>query len=134
MDNLINRLRDQCHTNGRGWKLTKNRLEIPVGAGARRQQILFSKDGGEYVLTSVILGTARVTKQNKQWRDLARLAWQRNACHDVVTFAFDRHDRFVGQVRHPAAHLDDNELEFYVIALARESDRLEHLLSGVDTH
>jgi hypothetical protein len=126
----VKRLRD---ADGRQWRLDGNRLMIPVGKGARRQEISFTTEGDDYVMTSVILGAARVTKNDRQRRELARLAWQRNGGHEVVTFAFDRHDRLVGQIRHPAAQLDDAELEFYVTTLARECDRFEYLLSGADT-
>ena len=63
---------------------------------------------------------------------MAKLAWRRNAEHQIVTFAFDQKDRLVGRIRHPAEHLDYEELKVYVLSLARECDRFEYLVSGAD--
>jgi hypothetical protein len=35
-------------------------------------------------------------------------------------------------IRHPAEHLDPEELELYITALTRECDRFEYLLAGKD--
>lgn len=133
MIRLTKRLEELCASDEHQWRLDGSRLVVPVGKGGRRQEIAFAMDGKHYVFTSVILGAARVTKNAKQWRELARLVWQRNAGHELVTFAFDRHHRLVGQIRHPADHLDAVELEAYVTTLAWECDRFEYLLSGADT-
>ncbi len=66
------------------------------------------------------------------WNELARLAWQRNAESDLVTFGFDNRNRLVGQIRHPAELLDLKELDLFIWALARECDRFEYQLSGKD--
>jgi hypothetical protein len=108
------------------------RLVLPVGSSGRHQKIHFERDGTDYLMTTVILGSTLVTNDVSKWRCLAKLAWHRNAEHEIVTFAFDKRDRLVGQIRHPADHLDYQELELYVTTLATECDRFEYLLSGRD--
>mgnify|MGYP002625970006 CR=1 FL=1 len=117
---------------GHNWDADGMRLVMPVGQGGRHQDIKVERIGEDYVMTSVVLGTAQVTRSSKTWRVLAKLAWHRNADNEIVTFAFDRRDRLVGQVRHPAAHLDYEEFELYAEVLARECDRFEYVLSGGD--
>ena len=60
------------------------------------------------------------------------MAWQRNADHELVTFAFDKYDRLIGHIRHPADYLDLEELELYLFNLAFECDRFEFIISGGD--
>ncbi len=57
------------------------------------------------------------------------MAWERNADHELVTFAFDKYDRLIGHIRHPAEYLDMEELELYIINLSFECDRFEFLIS-----
>jgi len=116
------------------YEQVRERLVMTVVTGPRAQKISIVKQDANYVLTSVVLGTMKVTKTHKRWRELARLAWHRNAEHQLVTFAFDKNDRLVGQIRHPVDHLDYEELEIYVRSLARECDRFEYLLSGDDEY
>ncbi len=107
---------------------------LSVGSGSRTQRITIRVDGEDCVLRSRLLGERVVTRTDKGWAAYARLAWQRNADTDFVTYGFDRRDRLVGEIRHPAKHLDENELELYVRVLARECDRFEYLLSGRDRY
>jgi hypothetical protein len=60
------------------------------------------------------------------------MAWDRNANHEIVNFAFDKMNRLIGVIRHPAEHLDPEELELYITALTFECDRFEYLISGKD--
>ncbi len=132
MEKIKSYMRRLCAANDGKWILDGDRIVIPVGERERHQSIRFSRRGDDYLLTSVVLGSARVRSTLGRWRELARLAWRRNAENEIVTFAFDRRDRLVGQVRHPAEHLDYEELDLYVHALARECDRFEYLLTGHD--
>ena len=109
-------------------------LAITVASGSRSQRVAVRRDGEDCVLASVVLEARDVTRNDERWRELARLAWRRNAEHQIVTFAFDDRDRLVGLVRHPAARLHYDELKTYVLSLARECDRLEYLVSGGDVH
>lgn len=106
---------------------------LTVGEGDRRQAVEIRViEGDEFELLSVVLPASVVTKRMSRWNALSRLAWQRNADTDLVTFTFDARDRLVGMVRHPAATLDLEELLIYARSLVRECDRFEYLLSGVD--
>ena len=107
---------------------------LSVGIGTRHQEIEVRVVNDDYELTSVVLPASDVTATAEGWRDLARLAWQRNADTDIVTFTFDDRDRLVGRVRHPAATMDTEELTLYVRSLVRECDRFEYLLSGLDRY
>ncbi len=107
---------------------------LTMGLGIRQQSVEIRIVDEDYELTSVVLSASDVTASDDNWRALARLAWQRNADTDVVTFTFDNRDRLVGRVRHPAATLDHEELSLYVRSLVRECDRFEYLLSGMDRY
>ena len=115
-----------------GWTVQGNRVEVALAGAGRHQSVLISDEGDEFVLTSVVLGSQQVTKPRKRWQQLTRLAWMRNADHQIVTFAFDRRHRLIGVIRHQKAYLDEAELELYIERLAVECDRFEYLLSGLD--
>jgi len=132
MDRLLKMAGRLTNDRGRRWKLDGSTIDVRLGEGSRHQVVRLSKKGEFYVLTSVILGSTSVTASDKRWRDLAVMAWEKNAAYELVTFAFDRQDRLVGQIRHPADHLDAEELALYVATLARECDRFEYILRGGD--
>ena len=100
----------------------------------RAQTIFLDRDEDSWILYSVVLGRAEVTRNARRWRDLARLVWGRNAACELVTFAFDEKDRLIGRVIHPISVLDDEELLAYVKSLATECDRMEYLVSGRDAY
>lgn len=106
--------------------------QISIGLGTRRQEVTIRLDNDDYEMTSVVLSSSVVTASDEGWRALARLAWQRNADSEIVAFTFDKRDRLVGRIRHPAATLDAKELSLYIRSLVRECDRFEYLLSGQD--
>lgn len=115
--------------------LPDSQLEVSYKAGSakvkfasgRSQIIRIERQADAYVLTSVVLGTDRTRDQRKALVD--RL-WRRNRQTDVVNFTFDRQNRLVGRVEHPATTLDAEELFFYLSRLAIECDRMEYLLTG----
>lgn len=98
------------------WDVDGDEIRVFTRGGERGQTVYISTVDEMYVLTSVVLGARAVTKSPKRWRRLALLAWQRNAEHQIVTFAFDRQDRLVGRIEHPVKYLDPEELELYVNA------------------
>lgn len=114
------------------WSVKGDTVDVRFGRTSRHQSVKVTVRKDMCVITSVILGKKAVTENRKRWDRLALTAWERNAEHELVTFAFDRYDRLVGQVRHPAAYLDPEELELYITTLARECDRFEYLLGGQD--
>lgn len=130
MHELSSLLRSVAGSLGCELELRDRDAVLDVGSGTRAQRITVSVEGPDCVLRARILGEREVTKTTKGWCAYARLAWQRNADTDFVTYGFDRRDRLVGEIRHPVAHLDEEELELYVRVLARECDRFAYLLAG----
>ena len=115
-----------------GVKPSPDGCEVTLGGGTRRQKVRVDVRGENCRFTSVVLPAGEVTRTDERWRQLARIAWQRNVETDVVTFTFDRRHRLIGRIQHPAATLDAPELEFYLRTIARECDRFKYLLSGLD--
>ena len=134
MDNLTAQLKKLVHAGGRRWDFEESHVVVHLEASDRHHAIHLEEQGDDYVFTGVVLGAAEVTLRKKRWYELAKLAWQRNAEQEVVSFGFDRRDRLIGQIRHPVEHLDLQELDFYIHVLARECDRFEYLLSGRDEY
>jgi hypothetical protein len=130
MDKLVSMAR-RLASEREGWTLNGNRVEVPLVGTGRHQSVLIADEEDECVLSSVVLGSAQVTKTPRLWRKFAILAWMRNADHQIITFAFDRHHRLIGVIRHQKAYLDEVELELYIDRLAVECDRFEYLLSGL---
>ena len=116
---------------GDTWNRSGMELIAPSING-RYQTIRIHARGGEFVLISGVLDGDEVCKTVTRWRDLARLTWQINSDQEIVSFRFDESDTLIGEVRHPAEHLDYEELRCYVLELAKACDRLEYLLSGRD--
>jgi hypothetical protein len=114
------------------WKPQGSKLTVALGRTLRSQVIKFDREGDDYVLSSTVLGAANVTRNDQRWRELALLVWERNAAHDIVTFAFDRTDRLIGLIRCPSPTLQAEALHLYISTLARECDRFEYVLTGKD--
>ncbi len=131
-DDLLAQLKARCRREGRKWRFEEWSVRIPVPGSSRFQTVHIGLDGNDCVLTTTVLGTARVTTSDDTWRNLALTAWKWNALHELVAFVFDSRNRLVGQIRHPAAFLDLDELDLYIKALSRVSDRFEYLLTGQD--
>ena len=96
----------------------------------RMQTIYVRRAGDSYLLTSRVIGSTKVA--NMEPTDLACQIWSRNRVTDVVEFTLDESGRLIGRIEQVAETLNRNELEFYLIALAQECDRLEYLLTGRD--
>ena len=116
------------------WHRKGHVVTVKLGRTAHEQKIHITSSGDHYVLTSIVLGARAVNKRPKRRRQLALLAWQRNAEHQLVNFAFDRRNRLVGRIQHPTDTLDLEELELYINVLAHECDRFEYLLTGRDNY
>lgn len=114
------------------WKLQGSKLTVGLGRTQRSQIIKLDRVGDDYVFSSTILGAAKVTCNDQYRRELALLAWERNAGHDIVTFAFDRTNRLVGLIRCSARTIQPDTLSLYITTLARECDRFEYVLTGAD--
>lgn len=121
-----------CDKRGSDWQVDGKKLIAPVGRNGRFHKIRFWNDEGSISMTTIVLDARSVTENNKRWREIAMLAWKRNAECDLVSFQFDQRERLIGRITHPEAHLDFEEFEIYVETLAIESDRFEYLLTGRD--
>jgi hypothetical protein len=132
MDDLLNQVEQLNNTRVDKWGGKEGRLFVSSDHDERTQTIHVRREKTDYVFKTVVLNAKRVTVSNKRWRELAKLVWQRNAEHQVVTFGFDEKDNLIGQIRHPAELLDPVELELYIHTLASECDRFEYLLTGED--
>jgi hypothetical protein len=101
-------------------------------AGGRKQQIFVKRTDGSYILTSNVLHRARVEELG-HWEVLLAL-WMRNHTSNLVGFRLDKSGKAIGYVEHKAESLDPHDLAYTIEVLARECDRLEFVLSGVDVH
>ena len=132
MDRLLKMTRKLSRTHKEDWTLKEKYVDVRLGKGTRHQRVYMFLKGRYYFFISVVLGSTAVKKNNQRWNELALMAWQRNADHELVNFAFDKNDRLVGLIRHPAKHLDPEELDLYISTLARECDRFEYMIAGMD--
>ena len=132
MDDLLKMMRKLARKNRETWSLTDNYVNVQISKGTRQQRVYLFLKNGYYFFTSVVMGSMTVTKNVKNWNELALVAWQRNSDHELVNFTFDKKDRLIGLIRHPAEYLDPEELEHYINTLANECDRFEYLLVGKD--
>ncbi|MBI5764270.1 MAG: hypothetical protein HZA51_12180 [Planctomycetes bacterium] len=114
------------------WTVRANHISVCFPSLDRKQSVYITASENEIVLTSTVQKAGDI-KSAANRRRLARMAWRRNADHDLITFAFDAVNNLVGLVRHPRSTLDPAELELYVDTLARECDRFEHVLMGEDS-
>ena len=116
------------------WSREGTTVTVELWRQGRRQAVECSRRDALYIFDSVVVDAAFVTKNQKAWRALASITWQRNAMKDLVTFAFDGRDRLVGRMEQPVATLDPEELKLYIQVLAEECDRFEYVLTGKDQH
>ena len=114
------------------WILKEKYVDVKLNRRKRHQRVYLHREGKYYTFLSVVMGGVAVTKNSRTWDELALMVWHRNANHEIVSFAFDKMNRLVGVIRHPAEHLDPEELELYIAALTHECDRFEYLISGKD--
>lgn len=127
----LERLRSE---KGIEWEMTGADIEVRLTNYRRQQRIRVSRKGSQYVFSTPVLG-ASATRCDAQYRHRVALrAWERNAKTELVAFTFDRAGRLVGEIRHPADHLDTAELAIYLRILATEGDRFEYVLTGRDEH
>lgn len=127
----LRRMLEQLERRNKTWTIDGDTVTVSLG-GNRGQRVAIKRDGPYYLLRSSVLSSREVTRRARRWRELARLAWHRNAQQEVVAFGFSDQDQLIGQIRHPTEFLDVEELEFYIDTLARECDRFEYMLTGED--
>lgn len=132
MDKLITMMKQLSIKYKDSWELHDKHVDVKLSRRKRHQRVYLKLKGPYYYFESVVMGSISVTKNDQRWSKLALMAWRRNADHEIVNFAFDKHHRLIGVIRHPAEHLDPEELELYITVLTYECDRFEYLISGRD--
>ena len=130
MERLLARIDRLIAAGQLPWRRKDRRVRISLSRNGRSQKIHLARRKDRYVLSSVVAHAGAVKEDR---RSLAYRLWRRNALKDVVTFAIDRRERVVGRIDQPIESMHDRELKFYLETLARECDRLEYILTGVDT-
>ena len=130
---IIDSLIDEQILNGRR---VKNQVIVLLESAHREQAIRIVEREDQYELTSIVSRVKKITTSGKRLsrNDLQKKIWQRNARKAVVTLAIDGYDRVVGTVRFPSIHVERNEVLFYLMTLARDCDRFEFILTGLDQH
>ena len=111
------------------WERNGSQVQIVLSRTRRSQTVHIARRKESYVFSSVIAHTSAV---NENRRSLAFRLWRRNALKVVVAFAIDREERVIGLIDLPIESARRDELEFYLETLARECDRLEYILTGMD--
>ena len=134
MRKLRAKLERLCSEKGIEWEMEGAEIVVRMTTHRRQQRIRVSLEDRQYVFSTAVL-RASATRHNPDYRRRVALrAWARNAKTELVTFTFDRAGRLVGEIRHPADHLDTAELVIYLRILATEGDRFEYVLTGRDEH
>ena len=129
MEELLRRLDELAVRERLPWQRDGNRVRISLARNGRSQVVRLARRKDRYVFSSVI---ARVNAVNENRRSLAFRIWRRNALKAVVMFTIDRRERVIGLIDQPIESMHTKELKFYVQTLARECDRFEYILTGVD--
>lgn len=132
MKHLLALVDEAIARHGMPWRRSGAMVDVALGTSGRRQRVHLERRDDRYRFWSVVARAALVTQNTEAWRDLAYRAWRKNALKEVIGFAFDRDDRLIGVVEHPAATLDHEELVLQLEIVARECDRFEHKLTGAD--
>ena len=116
------------------WEMKGADIIVDMASSRRQQRIHISREGSQYVFSTLVLHATAMHRKPKYRYRVALRAWTRNAKTELVTFTFDRAGGLVGEIRHPADHLDKAELAIYLRLLATEGDRFEYVLTGRDEH
>lgn len=127
----LERLRSE---KGIEWEMKGADIVVHMTNYRRQQRILIRREGSQYVFSTLVLDATAMRRKPKYRRRVALWAWARNAKTELVAFTFDRVGRLVGEIRHPADHLDTAELAIYLRILTTEGDRFEYVLTGRDEH
>ena len=132
MKTLVEQLDRLVAKNQLVWQRDGHSVRVELAKSGRTQTVQLNQEDGCYRFQSTVLPSTEVTRKRRLLRDIAYRAWRRNAMTELVTFAFDENDRLIGVVEVPDGMLQDEELQVYIEALAKECDRFEYALKGWD--
>ena len=108
-------------------------LLIRLDRSDRTQRIRVAQQDSTYQFTSVVARVKDVVgRGNRARSDLVFRILCRNALKPIVFLHIDDRDRVIGQVTCPVSTADAPEIEFYLTTLARDCDRFEYILLGLD--
>ncbi len=116
------------------WEENGTAIKVRITISKRKQHVRIRQEGNQYVVSTIVHAENVNRAEPRRRRYLAIEAWKRNAMKELVNFTFDQQGRLVGEIRHPADHLDPEELAIYLRVLATEGDRFEYVLTGKDEH
>ncbi len=98
----------------------------------RTQKVRIVVRDDDVQLSAIAAPRSVVPETPKRRVPFLRRLWEINAHTDLVAFGLDGRGRVVGTCHHPLETLDREELELYLVALVRECDRLEWVLTAED--
>ncbi|MCH7913814.1 MAG: DEAD/DEAH box helicase [Deltaproteobacteria bacterium] len=131
-EDLLQRIDELIKRSPLPWTRTDSYVDVELQRSKRKQSVHVGQRGDMVVFSSVVVGSKHVTQSSRYWRELAYRTWRKNAVKELITFAFDKHDRLVGLIEQPIATLDNAELQLYIEIVAKECDRFEYALTGQD--
>ena len=129
MEDLLRWIDRMVADEGLPWRRNGRRVRISFPRNGRSQIVRLARRRDRYVFSSVVANVSAVSEDR---RSLVFRLWRRNALKAVVTFTIDRRDRVIGLIDQPIESVHPKELKFYLETLARECDRFEYILTGVD--
>ena len=129
MEDLLRWIDRMVADEGLPWRRNGSRVRISFSRNGRSQIVRLARRRDRYVFSSVVANVSAVSEDR---RSLVFRLWRRNALKAVVTFTIDRWDRVIGLIDQPIESVHPKELKFYLETLARECDRFEYILTGVD--
>lgn len=95
----------------------------------RSHRVTVTDTTEEYRLHAVVARPATIARLG---RELPVDVWLRNRAVALVGFRHDARGRLICEAHVPKANLDAPEFQFYLRAIAIESDRFEYALTGQD--
>ena len=111
-------------------------VSISLPAAGRKQKINLKCLDSVYEFSTVVAKVENVigSHKKKTKRELQLQIWHRNALKPIVALHIDSEDQVIGRVTCTTTSMHTNEVGFYLQTLARDCDRFEYILSGLDTH
>lgn len=129
MEDLFRSIDDLITAESLPWERDDSEVRIVLSRNGRSQSVRLARRKDRYIFSSVITQARAV---NEDRRALAFRLWRRNALKAVVTFTIDHQEQVIGLIDQPIESVSSREIRFYLETLARESDRLEYILTGAD--
>jgi superfamily II DNA or RNA helicase len=122
------------HDGYRISRLKDGRLRYHFEHEGRHQDVQWEVAGSHVLISSVVLNAEATEEHVGNPEFLLENTLRRNARFDVIDFHINSTGELAVRALHPVTHLNHAELAFVSLAVATESDRLQHVLTcGEDT-